>query len=185
MPFLLQFSLALAVAHAVLKPLSDGLFDTSMWVSKILAPPDAEDNDTTRQFLKFNQAALMEGWLSNVPFISSILLFSCIIAGFLSHWWAGILMYFVSATLGVLVKMFFGRSVSYYLAFLYQKMISRVADYRKANDADRLEAAESYCRDLEMIIGLYQGSHLRPPTAKQLKGNPYGDLRYWLNFRAK
>lgn len=69
MPFLLQFSLALAVAHAVLKPLSDGLFDTSMWVSKILAPPDAEDNDTTRQFLKFNQAALMEGWLSNVPFI--------------------------------------------------------------------------------------------------------------------
>jgi hypothetical protein len=181
---LLIISVVLALGYSALKPLSDGLLDTSMWVAKILAPSDAKDNDATKHFIKIGQAALMEGWLSNVPFISSILFFSCVITGFCYHWWAGMLSYFVAIILSVLMKMLFGRSVSHYLVFLYQKMVNRAADYKKSNDATRLEACESFCRDLERIIILYQGSRLRPPTAKQLKGNPYGDVYYWLNCGA-
>jgi hypothetical protein len=98
-------AISLALAYAALKPLSEGLFDTSMWVAKILAPPDAEDNETTRQFLKMGQAALMEGWLSNIPFIATILFLSSIVVGFICSWWVGILMYFVSAILGGLTRM--------------------------------------------------------------------------------
>lgn len=164
----------------ILKPLSDGLFDTSMWVAKILAPSEAEENDATKQFIKFTQAALMEGWLSNVPFVASILFFSCIITGCLYHWWMGIIMYISCTTLGVIVNIIFGRSASYYLPLLYHKMLNRAADYRASNDVTRLEAAESFSKDLQLIITLYQGSRLRPPTAKQLKEIPYGGLHDWL-----
>ena len=40
------------VVSAALKPLSDGLYDTSKWTAKILAPPESGDNATTKQLLK-------------------------------------------------------------------------------------------------------------------------------------
>ncbi len=70
----LAVSIGLALLYAALKPLSDGLFDTSMWVAKMLAPTDTVEGESTKQFLKVGQAALMEGWLSNVPFITTITL---------------------------------------------------------------------------------------------------------------
>jgi Restriction endonuclease len=91
---------ALALLYAVVKPLSDGLFDTSMWVAKVLMPADTEENETTKQSLKFGQAALMEGWLSNVPFITTITFFCSIVLAFFYHWWAATLLFFVATVLG-------------------------------------------------------------------------------------
>jgi hypothetical protein len=59
-------------------------------------------------------------------------------------------------------------------------MVHRTADYKRDNDTERLEAAESYREDLQRIIVLYEGSRLRPPTPKQLKVIPRGDVSYWL-----
>src|SRR6266568_5188386 len=151
---------ALALLYAVLKPLSDGLFDTSMWAAKVLMPPDTKESDTTKQSLEFGQAALMEGWLSNVPFITSIIFFCSLILAFFYHWWAAIVLFFVVTVLGVLTKLFWGRSVSYYLAFIQHKMMHRAMDYKRDNDMERFEAAESYCKDLKRIMLLYQGSQL-------------------------
>jgi len=135
---MLIIALALALAYATLKPLSEGLFDTSMWVAKILMPSDFENNDMTKQFLKVGQAALMEGWLSNIPFIASLLYFASIVAGFFYHWWGGILMYFVATILGMFTKRLWVRSVSYYLPFLYHKMLNRAIDYKAKNDIARI-----------------------------------------------
>ena len=135
---MLIIALALALAYATLKPLSEGLFDTSMWVAKILMPSDVENNDMTKQFLKVGQAALMEGWLSNIPFIASLLYFASIVAGFFYHWWGGILMYFVATILGMFTKRLWVRSVSYYLPFLYHKMLNRAIDYKAKNDIARI-----------------------------------------------
>ena len=93
-------------------------------------------------------------------------------------------MFFVAATLGTLTKIVWLRPVSYYLPLLHHKMVNRAADYKTKNDVDRLEASESYCKDLQRIIFLYQDSKTRPPTAKQLKEIPYGDLYYWLDHEA-
>lgn len=170
----------LALLYAVLKPLSDGLFDTSMWAAKVLAPADSEESETAKQFLKVGQAALMEGWLSNVPFITSIIFFCSIIVAFFYHWWAAIVLWFVATVLAVLTKLFWGRSVSYYLVLIHHKMVNRAADYKRDNDVERFEAAESYCKDLQRLMFIYEGSQLRPPTPKQLKAIPYGDVSYWL-----
>jgi hypothetical protein len=170
--------------YAGLKPLSEGLFDTSMWAAKILAPPESEDNAATKQFLKIGQAALMEGWLSNIPFFSTIAFFSAIIFGFLCHWWMSIVIYFIAVVLGVFTKLLFMRSVSHYLPLLHHKMLNRQIDYKKDNDIERADAAESYCRDLVELIHIYQGSSLRPPSAKQLLQIPYGDRYYWLEHAA-
>ncbi|MFS8064015.1 MAG: hypothetical protein ACMG5Z_05445 [Luteimonas sp.] len=151
-----------------------------MWVAKILAPPESEDNAQTKQFLKIAQAALMEGWLSNIPFISAILVFASVVVGFFCHWWFGILIFFLAAFLGVLAKLLFMRSVSHYLPLLHHKMLNREVDYQKQNDIERAEAAQSYCKDLVNLMQIYQNSSVRPPTAKQLAHIPYGDLYYWL-----
>ena len=173
-------AIGLMVVSAALKPLSDGLYDTSKWAAKIFGPPESGDNATTKQFLKMGQAALMEGWLSNIPFITSIAFFSAIGLGFFCHWWMAIVIYFGGVALGFLTKLLFMRSVSHYLVFLHHKMLNRQIDYKKDNDIERAEAAESYCRDLAELIYIYQDSSLRPPSAKQLLQIPYGDRYYWL-----
>lgn len=176
--FLLAAS-GLALLYAILKPLGDGLFDTSAWVAKMLTSPNA-DEESAKRLMKFGQAALMEGWLSNVPFITGIVFFGAIILSFFYHWWGAIIIYFAATTLGVLTKLFWGRSVSYYFSFIHHKMVNRKVDYKRDNDAERFEAADSYCRDLQQVMLLYDGSGLRPPTPKELKNVPYGDLSYWL-----
>src|SRR5438445_2017039 len=153
-------AISLALAYAALKPLSDGLFDTSMWVAKILAAPETEDNETTKQFLKIGQAALMEGWLSNIPFIANILFFSSIVFGFICAWWVGIVMYFVSVTLGVLTRLIFMRPLCFYLPLLHHKMVNRKIDYKRQNDTERSQAAESYCKELVQIMHMYQTSRV-------------------------
>ena len=177
----LLIALGLALVSGILKPLGDGLFDTSLWVAKVLAPGDIGENETSKQFLKFGQAALMEGWLSNIPFIGSVFFFSSLIVAFFYHWWAPIPIFFVTTFIGVVLKLFLGRSVSYYLSPLHHKMANRAADYKRDNDLERLDAAESYCKDLEELMIAYHGAHLRPPTPKQLKDIPYGDRYSWLD----
>lgn len=178
----LAISFLLALSFAAIKPLGDGLFDTSNWVAKILAPADTDD-ELAKQLTKFGQAALMDGWLSNVPFLAGLLLIASIGTAFFYRWWATILMYFVCGLLSATTKHFGTRSVSHYLAIIYHSMLNRVANYKRENDTLRLEASESYCRDIEQILELYIGSQVRPPTPKQLRNIPCGDISYWLNHR--
>ena len=180
----LLISLVLAAIYTLLKPLGDRLYDTSKWVARILAPADMEDNETGRQFVRISQAALMEGWLSNVPFIESLCFYFSLIAGTIYHWWCGLLMVFVIGFLGMNTKRVWGRSVPHYLAYLFHKMANRAADYRKENDTERLSASESLCDDLTKLIVLYEGSRLGPLNPKQLKKIPFGDVHYWLEHGA-
>ena len=169
-----------AAIFAVLNPISTALFDTSLWVAKILLPADFEENPSSKQALIIGQAALMEGWLSNLPFVSTLLLIASLIFGFLNSWWAGIVIPFSAIVLGTILKLVFTRPVGYYLHMLYHKMVNRAADYRAKNDYERSEAAQSYCDDLVNLIALYESSNVRPPNPNQLKNNPYGDIYYWL-----
>jgi len=103
-----------------------------------------------------------------------------IVLAFFYHWWAAIIMFFAATILGGLTKLIWGRSVSYYLSFIHHKMLNRATDYKRDNDAVRFEAADSYCKDLMRVMLLYDDSGLKPPTPKQLKEVPNGDLLYWL-----
>jgi hypothetical protein len=178
---LIAIAITLAILYSLVKPMAEGLYDTSMWVAKILTPENSNDSAAVKQSIKFGQAALMDGWLSNIPFLASLLFFGSIVVAFCFHWWAAIGMYFLAATLGAITKIFFVRPVAYYLMFLNHKMINRRADYKTKNDTQRFEASDSFCRDLETILLIYQDSKIRPPTPKQLKDIPYGDINYWLS----
>jgi hypothetical protein len=180
----LAVALGLALLYAALKPLSDGLLDTSAWAAKMFTPAIIAEGENAKQAVKSGQAALMEGWLSNIPFITSIVFWSSIILSFFYHWWAAIVMFFVATTFGVLTKLVWGRSVSHYLWLIYHKMVQRGADYKRDNDLERASAAESYCKDLREIMAIYHETALRPPTPKQLKDIPYGDLCYWRDHGA-
>ena len=73
--------------------------------------------------------------------------FASIIVSFPWHWWAAIAMCFIAIVLGMIAKFLWGRSVSHYLLLIYHKMVHRTADYKRDNDTERLEAAESYRED--------------------------------------
>ncbi len=178
---LLSISIGIAIIYVLLKPMSDGLMNTSMWVSKMLAPNHIEDGETSKQMLKVGQAALMDGWLSNIPFLASIFLFGGIIVACFVKWWFGIIAFLFMVIVGAVASLIFIRSVSFYLSLISHRMSNRSADYKKKQDWERYEASESYNKDLMEITTIYYNSRLKPPTEKELKKMPYGDLYYWLN----
>jgi hypothetical protein len=178
---LLSISLALSIAYALLRPIGDGLMDTSKWAAKVLAPDGIQDDDLGRQYLRVAQAALMDGWLSSVPFYTMILGVGAIATAFFYHWWAAIIIIFLEAIFVAVSKLFFGRPVSYYLSFLRHKLANRVADYRRDNDFERAEAAALTCSGIESLMSMYAGHHVAPPTERHLKIIPFGDKGFWLN----
>ena len=173
-------SALLVLVYVVLKPLGDGLTDTSAWAAKVMTPPGSGDNDTTKQYLRFAQAALMDGWLSNVPFFNTIAMVAALVFAALYHWWAALIVFVVAVFIGTLTKIIWGRSVSYYLMFIHAHLLNRSTTYRKNHDKERAEAAESMASELLLIIAVYMNATLRPPTAKQLQGMPYGDVSFYL-----
>ncbi len=178
---LLAIAIGLGLISIALAPLGEGLFDTSMWAAKMMLPPETGKSENAEQVMKVTQASLMEGWLSNIPFLNGIATLSSIVVAGFCHWWLAIVFYVVVIILKVFAKLFWTRQACHYLVFMYHKMANRAADYRRENDAVRFEAAEATLKDLEKIISIYDGTRLRPPTAKQLKEVPYGDMHYWCN----
>ena len=176
-------SALLVFVYVVLKPLGDGLTDTSAWAAKVMAPPGSGDNDTTMQYLRFTQAALMDGWLSNVPFFNTIAMVAALVFAALYHWWAALIVFVLAVFIGTLTKIIWGRSVSHYLLYMHAQLLNRAATYRQKNDKERAEAGDSMANELQQIIAVYMNASLRPPTAKQLQAMPYGDVSFYLNAK--
>jgi len=174
-------SALLVLVYVVLKPLGDGLINTSAWAAKVMAPPGSEDNDITKQCVRFAQDASMGGWLSNVPFFDTIALVAALVFAALYHWWAALIVFVVAVFIGTLTKIIWGRSVSHYLMFMWTQLLSRAATYRQKNDNVRAEAAEVVASELLQVIAVYMNASLRPPTPKQLQAMPYGDVSFYLN----
>ena len=122
-------SALLALLCVVLKPLGDGLTDTSAWAAKVMAPPGSGDNDTTKQYLRFAQAALTDGWLSNVPFFNTIAMVAALVFAALYHWWAVLIVFAVAVFIGTLTKVIWVRSVSHYLLYMHARLLNRAATY--------------------------------------------------------
>jgi len=175
-------AIVLLLAFLVMHPLADGLMDTSAWAAKIFVDESLSDMPQIPMLLRGHRAALMDGWLSNVPFISTTCMFSSVVAAFFAHWWLGITVILAIAIGGFLVRQFFGRTAGTYLMMIYGKMANRVANYRRDGDADRLAAGEEYLEKLRGLLILYAEPRIRPPTPKQLKSCPYGNASWWLEF---
>lgn len=176
-------SALLVLVYVILKPLGDGLTDTSAWAAKAMAPPGSGDNDFTKQYLRFTQAALMDGWLSNMPFFSYNALVAALVFAALYHWWSALIVFVVAVFIGTLTKMIWGRSVTHSLLYMHARLLNRAATYRQKNDNERAEAAESMASELQQIIAVYMNTSLRPPTAKQLQAMPYGDVSFYFNTK--
>ena len=85
-------------------------------------PRGSGDHDTTKQYLRFAHAALMDGWLSDVPFFIPIALVAALVFTALYHWWAALIVFVLAVFIGTLTK---GRSGSYYLMFMHAQLLSR------------------------------------------------------------
>jgi|SRR6185437_14763111 len=179
---LLLIAIGISIIYALLRPFAVGLTDTSLWVAKIIQfPVSYSETKSSKQFLRIGQAAVIGGWLSNVSFISSLLIYAAIILGFIYSWWGGIVAFLTISILGSITKLFMVRPVSYYLTLLYSDMTRRKLNYKKKNDDERYEAAVSMNQDLENIMMIYEDSSVKPPSANQLKSISYGDLYALLN----
>jgi len=172
-----------ALIYALLAPLGEGLMDTSRWIAKVFSPADTEEfgkNLPLKQMLRVKQAAYMDGWLSNIPFFSTIAMVISVVLGFYYSWWGGIIMLFGSVLLGVIAKRLMGRPVSHYILLIHHKMQHREADYRKKNDFTRFGICVEANRDLVELLAIYGNSTIRPPSENELKVIPFGNKHFWL-----
>jgi hypothetical protein len=177
----LYLSIALGIIYTILKPLENGLYVTSLWVAKVLMDPHSKDSSETKLILKTNQAALMKGWLSNLPFFNSIIFISVIIFAIIYCWWIGIIITVLTGMAGGISKLFFTKSITFYLLLIHSKLVNREADYKTKNDFERANAAHSLSRDLEKIIAVYKDSGIKAPSDIQINENPYGDIYYMVH----
>jgi hypothetical protein len=179
---LLWIVFTVALIYCILKPYSDGFLNTSLWLAKIMAPSDVPDGPELRQLLKVTQAAIMDGWPSNVPFLTTLLGATAMILAFIYAWWMGIAMYLVLAIGGMITSRIIIRPVTFYIAFLFHRMTNRIADYKRKNDTEREEAARETNEDLKNILAIYTNSGIGTPTKKLVKENPYGDIFFLRNL---
>jgi hypothetical protein len=178
---ILWIALSLALIYIVAIPYSDGFMDTSMWIAKITAPDTLIDGPDTKHLLKMSQAAIMDGWPSNVPFYTTIVGVAAIICAIIYHWWMGIAMYFI-LIIGVLIaKRIIRKPASFFIAFLLNRMANRVADYKRDNDTEREEASRETKEELQIVYDLYSNTGIPTPTKAVIKANPYGDLFFLRN----
>lgn len=180
---LLLVAIAIAVIYGCLKKFSDGLSDTSLWIAKIMMPQGSEKIIESKSILKENQAALMDGWPSNFPFIAYLLPIASIIIGFIYSWWGGIVMIVIVIFCGAVAEFIFRRPLTYYLLIYLGRMANRFANYKKNNDLVRAAATEVFTDKIKEILNIYLGSGIGVPDSKEIKDNPYGDISFLLISR--
>lgn len=178
---LLWIAIAIAVIYGLLKKFSDGLSDTSLWIAKIMMSEGDENIIESKSLLKANQAVLMEGWPSNVLFITYLLPIASIIVGFIYSWWGGILMIVSVVLCGSVAQFFIRRPLTYYVLIYLSRMANRFADYKKNNDLVRADAIEPFSDKIKEILTIYAGSGIGVPTPKEINENPYGDIYFLLS----
>ncbi|MDP4284285.1 MAG: hypothetical protein Q8891_07660 [Bacteroidota bacterium] len=178
---LLWIAIAIAIIYGFLKKFSDGLSDTSLWIAKIMMSEGDQNILESKGLLKANQAVLMEGWPSNILFITYLLPIASIIIGFIYSWWGGIIMMLSVALCGSVAEFFFRRPLTYYVLIYLSRMANRFADYKKNNDSVRADAIELFSDKIKEILTIYFGSGIGVPTSKKINENPYGDIYFLLS----
>jgi hypothetical protein len=179
---LLWIAIGIALIYSFIKPYCDGLLDTSVWLSKITFPSDMAEIKEAGQLLKIRQAALMDGWPSNIVLLPSILGISAIIVGFFYSWWGGLIMFLILAFGGGTSKFFIKLDVSYFITLLLHRLSNRIADYKMKNDFERAEVAEELSGEVQSVLAVYLGSGIKSPSNRQIKSNPYGDVDYLIRL---
>ncbi len=175
---ILYIAIGIEILASLLTPYSDGLFNTSLWMAKILSPSELIDTSEGKQMVKLNQAAFMDGWPSNIPIGVNLLMLVGVVLGFFYRWWGGILAYLIYAFLMGTFLFFFRKPVTYYVMLFARRLTNRIADYRKMNDLDRAAAAEELLEEVKVIFTEYMNTGIKTPTSKQVKNNPLGDVQY-------
>jgi hypothetical protein len=181
---LIWIAIGLAIIFGIVKPYADGILDTSLWLAKITMPEGVEEMSNAKQLLKIRQAALVDGWPSNIPFVNTIIFVAAIALGFVAHWWAGIVVIGVIGFVGGLCGKLINKPVIWYITLLSQRLANRMADYAKTNDNERELACREMQEDIIPVMVLYGTTDCKVPTTKQIAANPYSDINYFLELNS-
>ena len=181
---LTYFALFFSLIYAVLKPFSDGLLDTSLWVGKILTE---QFEDSSEEILKLQkkkmksiQLGLLDGWPSFFVAMPIYLTVLALGLGFWANWKIGLIVFGVLVVDFIIIKPLLSKPIDFFLEIILKRMTNRYANYIKKNDLVRADVTKELCDNLEELLALYFNKKIFPPDTQKIKEVPYGDKLYLL-----
>jgi hypothetical protein len=127
------------------------------------------------------QDALTDGWPSSLTFVCGLLPFAAAVLGFFYMWWAGFAAFAASIVVSVIAERTPVASpyVERYLTILADHLNNRRANYKKAGDSEREQAAEKLLEQLTDLQMVYVGTRTLVPDVKEAKAAPFGDHTFF------
>jgi hypothetical protein len=184
--FILITLIMIATYLTALGPYWNRLANTSLWIGRALTDPEFETTGGSLALPKITQAALMEGFPSNMylitafsPYVSGAL--SGVI-GFLYSWWVAVFIFLGSPLVSILIARKSSRDIEHFIMYLMHRIANRTANYKVKGDKNRIEAGESIYNDLSKLLSIYANSGVKAPSAKLAGSAPCGDPSYLLRL---
>ena len=174
------FGVGLALISAVLSPLTRRLQATGLWLGKVIASPEMASVQP-----RGLQDALTAGWPSQLGLAVGILPLAATAIAFVRGWPAALLvlvLYLLSRNVADRMP-YVPRSVDWYINQLLQHAYRRQANYLKAGDVERAEAARSLAKMVQPVLARFLGTGVQAPDILVAQRTPLGDPE-WLFMAA-
>lgn len=177
-------SLFCAIAYGFIKPYSDGLIDTSLWVGKIMVKINSDSSITANDIhaMKQNQKSLLLGWPSLIIIMPISFTIIALTTGLYDSWKTGLIAFVIISFNVLFTKRLLAKPIRYYLRFFMNRMLDRAEYYLKRNDEIRSMVCKAYLDELFNLAEIYGEANITPPNSHQLKTVPFGDKYYWLIY---
>lgn len=161
----------IAIADGVASSYGSRFQATSLWAGKALAPPESADSAP-----RGVQDALLQGFESWLGIALPAIALATGVLAFRYAWWGSVVIYVAYGVAWVFAdRKLMPKTVDWYLLRLHNTLANRAANYAKAGDALRADAALSIDSSLTDLYAIYMGTGVAAPTMKFARAVRNGD----------
>lgn len=163
--------LALACTAVIfVGPFARKMQATTLWVGKKIAPIGA-DADAPRGF----QDAITPKFQDTFNTILPIAYILILILGTIKVWYLGAILLIVTFVIMIIVQRFYPQDVNTYLRAIISAMMNKMADYKKAGDEMRTDAAAEMVEKLQDFYERIKDQKLSVPSIQEAQSMRLGE----------
>jgi hypothetical protein len=160
-----------AAVVGVLFAFNSRLQIATLWAGRSIAPSGSENLMPTGV-----QDGITPPWQTNLSLIWMVGLAGLLIGGSIQHWYLGVLAVVTALVVSTVVGSLFPHDFATYLRLIAGSLARREADYRRAGDTARAEAAHEFFLKVSSLVERAASTKQRLPTMREAQAAPFGQL---------
>lgn len=141
----------------------------TLWASRKLSPAGNES-----MMPEGIQDAITPPWLTRLNILWMVGLLAILVGGSLSRWYLGILGIVLFIFFCVIIEKILPKQLAAYIRHIAVSLANREADYRKANDAMRADAAHDFLLEIHRLLEQVTSSGQLVPSIREARITPIG-----------